>query len=60
MVKDTTKGINGGQKDFTLLKADVSTLPLDVADGSSAFIVDTYELLTFHDGHWYDGSGVVL
>lgn len=56
MIKDITKGITT-VKELQALKADIASLPTEgIADGSSVFVVDTFEVLVFHDGHWYDGT----
>lgn len=59
MIKDVTNGINYGKKDFQLEKSEVGDLDMNVSDGSTALVVDTYELLIFHNGHWWDGSKIV-
>ncbi len=32
-------------------------LPMDVTDGSTMLVVETFNTLIFHNGCWYDGNG---
>lgn len=41
--------------DYLLKNSEKSDLPtFRVPDGSTAYIVDTKELLIFYDGQWYE------